>query len=329
MLEQGGLTSSLESFLMGAYASLQTEYAWWMSPAHGHTVAMANGATMNRYFSNGTTPRPESYEADYQNTSLPGISEAYALYYYHNKRAGAETGWDYSSRWIKGQYDIAAVATSEIIPVELNSILYRMERNLDLIGSTVNAFSSSRRHLRNSIAAEQSPLAATAPTTAADTYPALFNYTAAAEARYAAIQTYLWDETRYHWWDFNTTAQAFSTLGQSDGSAVSIASWIPMWAGILPASSENSTVVGNKLVASLQNSQLIQAAGVLTTTLPTGQQWDSPNAWPPLVWFTIEGLNVLDTTESINLAVSLEFCVEMLCFVCVLVVLASCNTSSA
>jgi alpha,alpha-trehalase len=133
-----GLTASLEAFLIGAYSSLQTEYAWWMDSANGHTVDMGSGTVLNRYYSNYTTPRPESYAADYQNTSLPGISEAYALYYYHNKRAGAETGWDYSSRWLKGQYDIDAVATTEIIPVELNCILFKFEQNLAAIGTIVN-----------------------------------------------------------------------------------------------------------------------------------------------------------------------------------------------
>eukprot|EP01034_Spumella_vulgaris_P021312 gene21312-27342_t len=294
MVDKFGVTSSLEAFMIGAYSSLQTEYAWWMNEANGHTVTMADGSTLNRYYSNYTTPRPESYEADYQNTSLPGISEAYALYYYHNKRAGAETGWDYSSRWLKGQYDISGVATTEIIPVELNCILFKFEQNLATIGGIVNGFPSSRRSLRNNNQQHVSSLA--------DTYPALQNYTAKAAARKEAIQTYLWDETRYHWWDYNITAQHFAMLGNSDGSAVSISSWIPLWAGILPTSTQSSAAVAEQLVTSLESSQLIQIAGVLTTTLSTGQQWDAPNAWPPLVWLTIQGLRNLNTSSSVNLA---------------------------
>lgn len=309
MEDKFGLTSSIESFMISAYGSLQTEYAWWMNATNGHTVLMDNGAVLNRYYSNYTTPRPESYEADYQNTSLPGITERYAQFYYHNKRAGAESGWDYSSRWIRGQYNISGVATSEILPVELNSILYRFELNLNTIGGIVNAFAARRRRLasggssrglRNTAGQSNVALAATT-----DQYPAWQNYTAAAAARYSAIQEYLWDEVAYHWWDYNTTAGAFNKLGDPLGASVSIASWIPLWAGILPNSTtDNHTVIANKLVASLESSQLVQIAGVLTTTLSTGQQWDSPNAWPPLVWFTIQGLNNLATTESFNLAVS-------------------------
>ena len=35
---------------------------------------------------------------------------------------------------------------------------------------------------------------------------------------------------------------------------------------------------------------LIQAGGVLTSLYNTSQQWDAPNAWPPLQYFVVEGL---------------------------------------
>lgn len=48
--------------------------------------------------------------------------------------AGAESGWDFSSRWIilsqEGTYNLSNIATTDVIPVELNSFMYRMERNL-------------------------------------------------------------------------------------------------------------------------------------------------------------------------------------------------------
>jgi hypothetical protein len=90
---------------------------------------------------------------------------------------------------------------------------------------------------------------------------------------------------------------------------------------------DSATVAAN-LLKSLEDSGLIQVGGVLTTTLQTGmsassivcslvvtlnsslfhclagQQWDAPNAWPPLVWFTIEGLAMLDTDAAEHLSVS-------------------------
>ena len=55
---------------------------------------------------------------------------------YRQIRAGAESGWDFSSRWIRpneaGEYDstLQSIHTQEIVPVELNSIMYRFELNL-------------------------------------------------------------------------------------------------------------------------------------------------------------------------------------------------------
>ena len=50
----------------------------------------------------------------------------------------------------------------------------------------------------------------------------------------------------------------------------------------------------DQLVFSLLDSGLLQVGGVLTTdSQNTGQQWDSPNAWAPLVLLTVEGLRSL------------------------------------
>lgn len=46
----------------------------------------------------------------------------------------------------------------------------------------------------------------------------------------------------------------------------------------------------HRFITALEDSDLLQPGGLLTTTAMTGQQWDSPNAWPPLVLLLIEGL---------------------------------------
>lgn len=58
------------------------------------------------------------------------------------------------------------------------------------------------------------------------------------------------------------------------------------------------------MAQSLENSGLVQPGGVLTTdTLGSGQQWDAPNAWPPLVLLTIEGLRKQTDNDAQRLAV--------------------------
>jgi hypothetical protein len=102
------------------------------------------------------------------------------------------------------------------------------------------------------------------------------------------------------WKDYNLTSNTYSN------SPLAISSWIPMWVGLMPTNNDDSTMQSNNLVNSLENSNLIQAAGILTTIEDSGQQWDSPNSWPPLVLITIEGLRKLPISASQNLANSLS-----------------------
>ena len=45
--------------------------------------------------------------------------------------SGAESGWDYSSKWFQEKStDLKSIRTKEIVPVELNSILCRNEKIL-------------------------------------------------------------------------------------------------------------------------------------------------------------------------------------------------------
>ena len=43
-------------------------------------------------------------------------------------------------------------------------------------------------------------------------------------------------------------------------------------------------------MASLRGSGLLQPGGVATTLVASGEQWDWPNAWPPLQQMLVEGL---------------------------------------
>ena len=43
-------------------------------------------------------------------------------------------------------------------------------------------------------------------------------------------------------------------------------------------------------MATITAGELLKAGGIVTTTLETGQQWDSPNGWAPLQWIAVSGL---------------------------------------
>jgi alpha,alpha-trehalase len=114
---------------------LLIEYRFWMKgrrsvrehPEHqalARVVQMPNGLIMNRYYDNKMTPRPESYKEDVETAHGKNGDEISALYLH--LRAGAESGWDFSSRWFDDPSDIKTIHTTDIIPVDLNSLLYQL-----------------------------------------------------------------------------------------------------------------------------------------------------------------------------------------------------------
>ena len=71
------------------------------------------------------TPNPE---ADLRSI-LKERTEAGATIY-GEIRAAAESGWDFSSRWLKGGDGLETIRTRDVMPVDLNAFLYKAERRL-------------------------------------------------------------------------------------------------------------------------------------------------------------------------------------------------------
>jgi neutral trehalase len=72
-----------------------------------------------RYWADWTAPRPESYREDAElarnvtGTSSPDDDAAAALY--RDLASGAESGWDYSSRWFADNKTLATIRTTQVI----------------------------------------------------------------------------------------------------------------------------------------------------------------------------------------------------------------------
>ncbi|WP_175835481.1 alpha,alpha-trehalase TreA [Burkholderia multivorans] len=116
--------------------ALRKEYAYWMQgesttprgQAARHVVAMPDGAVLNRYWDASDTPRDESHLEDV--TTAKAASGRAANDVYRDLRAGAESGWDYSSRWLGDGKTLATIRTTSIVPVDLNSLMFHLERTI-------------------------------------------------------------------------------------------------------------------------------------------------------------------------------------------------------
>jgi len=112
---------------------LKREYAYWMEGsaglqpgnARGNVVAMPDGSILNRYWDAADTPRDESYRNDVLIARASGRPRAQV---YRDIRAAAESGWDFSSRWLRDQRHLTTIDTTDIVPIDLNSLLYGLER---------------------------------------------------------------------------------------------------------------------------------------------------------------------------------------------------------
>lgn len=115
--------------------AVEQEYEFWMSGVekleanqqHRRVCKLANGMVLNRYFDDHDGPRPESYAEDIElNEQLANGSEGA---FYRNVRAACESGWDFSTRWFKS-LEMQSIATTQILPIDLNSLLYFTETYL-------------------------------------------------------------------------------------------------------------------------------------------------------------------------------------------------------
>jgi alpha,alpha-trehalase len=112
---------------------LEREYAYWMSgaaglqpgQAQGNVVKMPDGSLLNRYWDASDTPRDESYRND---VLIARASHRPRAQVYRDIRAAAESGWDFSSRWLADGRHLTTIDTTDIVPVDLNSLLYGLER---------------------------------------------------------------------------------------------------------------------------------------------------------------------------------------------------------
>ncbi|HEY9185772.1 MAG TPA: alpha,alpha-trehalase TreF [Salegentibacter sp.] len=239
--------------------ALQKEYDFWMAGsqnrevgAYRRVVRLPDGELLNRYWDDKNSPRPESYREDVQTAekAIAQNPDRTKKEVYRDLRAAAESGWDFSSRWLSingnGDFNLYSIHTTQIIPVDLNSLLYYLEETLAQ-AYELNAAPEKANIFRKK-----------------------------AEKRKAAIQKYLWEEETGFYFDYN-----FKDANKT--GIYSLAGVYPLFVGI----SEEEQA--DKVATSLEQ-VFLRPGGLVSTPHHTGQQWDAPNGWAPLQYMSIEGL---------------------------------------
>ena len=159
---------------------LKREYAFWMdgavalraAGAHRRVVRLAGGEVLNRYWDDVDEPRDESWREDVELARRSGREPAQL---YRDIRAAAESGWDFSSRWLRDPHALSSIETTAIVPVDLNSLLFGLEQAISAGCARANDRTCAADFRRRAVARRQ------------------------------GIERYLWDDIRGFYTDYRWT----------------------------------------------------------------------------------------------------------------------------
>lgn len=173
--------------LMKYQPQLIKEYNYWMLGADGlakgeadhRTVRMPDGTILNRYWDESDEPREESY---IQDVNAGKLTKQALPVFYHNIRAAAASGWDFSSRWFYASGKLATIQTTDLVPVDLNCLMYNMELTI------ARSYQAKNNKIQFML------------------------FLAKADKRKNAILKYCWDAKANWFVDYNFTTNQFSTI---------------------------------------------------------------------------------------------------------------------
>lgn len=295
-------TSLVDDLVSRALPLLEAEYEWWMRKGGGRVVVVGgrgNNYVLNRYYTNAQTPRPESYKEDLVTAAKIPPEKRPQLY--GDLAAAAESGWDFSVRWMSRKEDstwsLANTVATNVIPVDLNAIMLRFERNLAALhefrsgesdAGVPDRWRAARRAARLDVLQNDDTCSSSGS----------IKYTAAANARLRAVEAILWRPDLGVWRDFHLGGDDKSR-DVFDRRGAFASDFSMLWAG---ASDDDDDEAQRAIVDRLRRSGLLQPGGILASLVETGQQWDAPNAWPPLQLLIHKGLRRLRVKEAANLA---------------------------
>ncbi|KAK9668429.1 hypothetical protein RND81_13G060200 [Saponaria officinalis] len=249
------------SLVKRSLPALIKEHEFWNSGIHKVTIHDSKGGSYNlsRYYAMWNKPRPESYTTD-KETASKLSNEADKEILYREVASTAESGWDFSTRWMRNTSDLTTLTTTNIVPVDLNAYILKMELDIAFLAKVAGETAVAEK------------------------------FTEASQSREKALTSIFWNENLSQWLDCWVNHSAACKGDQTkeawhQNENVFASNFIPLW--IKPFDSAH---MAEKVMKSLKASGLVHAAGIATSLTNSGQQWDYPNGWAPMQHLIIEGL---------------------------------------
>ncbi|XP_025211781.1 trehalase isoform X1 [Theropithecus gelada] len=238
------------TFLQENIETLALELDFWTKNRTVSVSLEGKNYLLNRYYVPYGGPRPESYSKDTELADTLPEGDREALW--AELKAGAESGWDFSSRWLIGgpnPNSLSGIRTSKLVPVDLNAFLCQAEELMSKFYSRLGNDSQATK------------------------------YRTLRAQRLAALNAVLWDEETGAWFDYDLE-------NKKKNQDFYPSNLTPLWAGCF-----SDPGVADKALKYLEDSRILTYQyGIPTSLQKTGQQWDLPNAWAPLQDLVIRGL---------------------------------------
>ncbi|XP_051173858.1 trehalase isoform X1 [Leptopilina boulardi] len=250
---------------------LEKEFDFWMTRRTVQVKKDGVTYTLARYYEDSIGPRPESYREDYLTSQIFRTTEEKNNYYAELKTA-AESGWDFSSRWFilegTNKGNLTNSKARSIIPVDLNSIIYLNAQLLADFNRMVGNQTKSDYYMKK------------------------------ADEWRDAVTAVLWHNEVGTWLDYDI-------INEDKRDYFYPTNVLPLWTHCYDVDKKSDYV--SKVLKYLEKQQIMLNLGGIPTTLEhSGEQWDYPNAWPPLQYFVIMSLDRTSDPWALRLAYELS-----------------------
>ncbi|XP_075221589.1 trehalase-like [Lycorma delicatula] len=251
-------------FVMDNIEFLEKEFHFWMLNRTVDVVKNGKTYVLARYCALSSGPRPESYKQDVLTATQGFKTKEEIENLYTEIKSSVETGWDFSSRWFvnngTNKGNLTSLKASSIIPVDLNAIIYW---NANILAEFFSELKMLRKRDK---------------------------YLKIAESWLVAVTDVLWHDDVGTWLDYDF-------INKTRRNYYFASNFYPLWTNCYYKNKKDYFV--SKILRYLKIINVLNnPGGIPTTNENTGEQWDFPNAWPPLQYILITGLELTEDIEA-------------------------------
>ncbi|KAF5287041.1 hypothetical protein FQA39_LY16155 [Lamprigera yunnana] len=247
---------------------LEKELSFWLNHRTVNFQFGKYNFSLAHYKVGGTGPRPESYMEDV-NVALFYQSEREQEEIYDELKSSAESGWDFSTRWFFDKSggiktNLTNIKISRVLPVDLNAILCKAFRDISQIYLILNETEKSLFWMQHH------------------------------QQWKMAVSVVFWNNSDKIWYDMDKETMRHQKYFFPSNIS-------PLWTRCYDESKANE--LGSFVVDYLRGQEILNyMGGIPTSLIHSGEQWDFPNAWPPLQDIVAEGLQSTENVEAKKVA---------------------------